>query len=156
MSWREVGERVRGLALGLAELGAGPGTRVSILCSTRVEWVLCDLAVLSTGAATTTIYPSNTAAESAFVITDSGSTIVIAENDDQVAKLTSVRKELPDVTHVVVIDGRPATTGWVITLDYGARRGRLRRDGGRHRAGRLATLIYTSGTTGRPRASSDP
>ena len=117
LSWRDVGERVRGLALGLAALGAGPGTRVSILCSTRLEWVLTDLAVLSTGAATTTIYPSNTAAESAFVITDSGSTIVVAENDDQVAKLRSVQKELPDVTQVVVIDGAPADDGWVVTLD---------------------------------------
>jgi long-chain acyl-CoA synthetase len=117
ISWREVGERVRGLALGLSKLGAGPGTRVSILCSTRLEWILTDLAVLATGAATSTIYPSNTADESAFVITDSGSTIVIAENDDQVAKIRSVRKEVPDVTHVVVIDGSASDDGWVITLD---------------------------------------
>ncbi|MFC5832145.1 AMP-dependent synthetase/ligase [Nonomuraea insulae] len=151
LSWREVGERVRGLALGLAGLGSRPGTRVSILCSTRLEWILCDLAVLSTGAATTTIYPSNTAAESAFVITDSGSTIVIAENDDQVAKLRSVQKELPDVTHVVVIDGSPSDDGWVVPLDsvtgegdYDAMVDAIAQDD-------LATLIYTSGTTGRPK-----
>ncbi|MBF8192937.1 long-chain fatty acid--CoA ligase [Nonomuraea sp. K274] len=153
LSWREVGEQVRGLALGLAELGAGPGRRVSILCSTRLEWILADLAVLATGAATTTIYPSNTAAESAFVITDSGSTIVIAENDDQVAKLLSVRKELPDVTHVVVVDGSPSDDGWVITFDslsgqgdgdYDAMVDAIAQDD-------LATLIYTSGTTGRPK-----
>ncbi|MFG1702072.1 AMP-dependent synthetase/ligase [Nonomuraea sp. M3C6] len=151
LSWREVGERVRGLALGLSELGAGPGTRVSILCSTRVEWVLADLAVLATGAATTTIYPSNTAAESAFVITDSGSTIVIAENDDQVAKIRSVQKEVPDVTHVVVIDGSASDDGWVVTLDsltgegdYDAMVDAIAQDD-------LATLIYTSGTTGRPK-----
>ncbi|MGV9375378.1 AMP-dependent synthetase/ligase [Nonomuraea sp. NPDC003707] len=151
LSWREVGDRVRGLALGLAGLGSGPGKRVSILCSTRVEWILADLAVLATGAATTTIYPSNTAAESAFVITDSGSTIVIAENDDQVAKLRSVQKELPDVTHVVVVDGSPSEDGWVVTLaslsgegDYDAMVDAIARDD-------LATLIYTSGTTGRPK-----
>ncbi|MEV4572253.1 long-chain fatty acid--CoA ligase [Nonomuraea jabiensis] len=151
LSWREVGERVRGLALGLAGLGSGPGKRVSILCSTRVEWILADLAVLATGAATTTIYPSNTAAESAFVITDSGSTIVIAENDDQVAKLRSVQKELPDVTHVVVVDGSPSDDGWVVTLDslsgegdYDAMVDAITQDD-------LATLIYTSGTTGRPK-----
>ncbi|NRQ33433.1 long-chain fatty acid--CoA ligase [Nonomuraea sp. NN258] len=152
LSWREVGERVRRLALGLAGLGAGPGKRVSILCSTRLEWILADLAVLSTGAATTTIYPSNTAAESAFVINDSGSVIVIAENDDQVAKLRSVRKELADVTHVVVIDGAAGDDGWVVTLDS------VPTDEGDHdamvdaiTADDLATLIYTSGTTGRPK-----
>ncbi|GAA3546869.1 AMP-dependent synthetase/ligase [Nonomuraea rosea] len=154
LTWTEVGERVRGLALGLAELGAAPGRRVSILCSTRLEWILSDLAVLATGAATTTIYPSNTAAESAFVITDSGSTIVIAENDDQVAKIRSVQKELPDVTHVVVIDGSASDDGWVVTFDslsgtgherdYDAMVGAIGPDD-------LATLIYTSGTTGRPK-----
>ncbi|MDR8413336.1 long-chain fatty acid--CoA ligase [Nonomuraea sp. 3-1Str] len=151
LSWREVGERVRRLALGLAQIGAGPGTRVAILSSTRIEWILADLAVLSTGAATTTIYPSNTAAESAFVITDSGSTIVIVEDDDQVAKVRSVREELPDVKHVVVIDGTPDQDGWVVRLDslsgegdYDAMVDAIGQDD-------LATLIYTSGTTGRPK-----
>ncbi|MGW4410867.1 AMP-dependent synthetase/ligase [Nonomuraea sp. NPDC004702] len=156
LSWSEVGERVRGLALGLSRLGAGPGRRVSILCSTRLEWILADLAVLSTGAATTTIYPSNTAAECAFVITDSGSTIVIAEDDEQVAKLRSVQKELPDVTRVVVVDGSASDDGWVVTLDsvgqgegdapddYDALVDAIAQDD-------LATLIYTSGTTGRPK-----
>ncbi|MFB4290470.1 long-chain fatty acid--CoA ligase [Nonomuraea sp. ATR24] len=156
MTWRQTGDRVRELALGLAKLGAGPGARVSILCSTRVEWILCDLAVLSTGAATTTIYPSNTAAESAFVITDSGSTIVIAENDEQVAKLRSVRKELPDVTHVVVIDGEAGDDGWVVTLDS-VRAAGSESEGDYDAmvaaigAEDVATLIYTSGTTGRPK-----
>ncbi|MFG1944349.1 AMP-dependent synthetase/ligase [Nonomuraea sp. NPDC048826] len=155
LSWRAAGDRVRELALGLAALGAGPGRRVSILCSTRLEWVLCDLAVLSTGAATTTIYPSNTAAECAFVVNDSGTSIVIAENDDQVAKLRSVQKEMPDVAHVIVIDGTPSDDGWVIRLDdvpgkaaaeadYDALVDAIGQDD-------LATLIYTSGTTGRPK-----
>ncbi|MEV0383877.1 long-chain fatty acid--CoA ligase [Nonomuraea sp. NPDC050643] len=160
LSWQEVGERVRGLALGLSRLGSAPGTRVSILCSTRLEWILTDLAVLATGAATTTIYPSNTAAESAFVITDSGSTIVIAENDDQVAKLRSVQKELPDVTCVVVIDGSAGDDGWVVTLDSVSRPGESGEDTAEAdydamvdaiAQDDLATLIYTSGTTGRPK-----
>ncbi|SDJ74909.1 long-chain acyl-CoA synthetase [Nonomuraea maritima] len=152
LSWQEVGSRVRSLALGLSELGSGPGNRVSILCSTRLEWILTDLAVLSTGAATTTIYPSNTAAECAYVINDSGSTIVVAENDDQVAKLRSVQKELPRVTRVVVVEGTPSDDGWVVTLDsvkaetgdYDAMVDAISRDD-------LATLIYTSGTTGVPK-----
>ncbi|MER7499593.1 long-chain fatty acid--CoA ligase [Nonomuraea pusilla] len=155
LTWREVGERVRGLALGMAALGAGPGKRVSILCSTRLEWILADLAVLATGAATTTIYPSNTAAESAFVINDSGSTLVVAENDEQVAKLRSVRAELPDVAKVIVIDGKASDDGWVVPLESVSDEGG---GGDDYDAmvdaigpGDLATLIYTSGTTGRPK-----
>ncbi|MGW4471856.1 AMP-dependent synthetase/ligase [Nonomuraea sp. NPDC004354] len=151
LTWAQVGERVRPLALGLAELGARADARVSILCSTRLEWILADLAVLSTGAATTTIYPSNTADECAYVINDSGSTLVIAENDDQVAKLASVRADLPGVRHVVVIDGAASDDGWVVPLDrvgadgdYDAMIDEIGQDD-------LATLIYTSGTTGRPK-----
>ncbi|MFI6318631.1 AMP-dependent synthetase/ligase [Nonomuraea sp. NPDC050556] len=151
LTWSEVDARVRPLALGLAGLGASGDHRVSILCSTRIEWIIADLAVLATGAATTTIYPSNTAAECAFVINDSGSTIVIAENDDQVAKLRSVRDELPGVTHVVVIDGTAGDDGWVTRLDdvkgdgdYDAMVDAIGPED-------LATLIYTSGTTGRPK-----
>lgn len=151
LTWSEVDARVRPLALGLAGLGARADNRVSILCSTRIEWIIADLAVLATGAATTTIYPSNTAAECAFVINDSGSTIVIAENDDQVAKLRSVRDELPGVAHVVVIDGTAGDDGWVTRLDdvkgdgdYDAMIDAIGPED-------LATLIYTSGTTGRPK-----
>ncbi|MFE3451909.1 AMP-dependent synthetase/ligase [Nonomuraea sp. NPDC059194] len=151
LTWAQVGERVRPLALGLAELGAGADSRVSILCSTRLEWVITDLAVLSTGSATTTIYPSNTAAECAYVINDSGSTLVIAENDDQVAKLASVRDDLPGIRHVVVIDGTASEDGWVIPLDQVGAEGDYDAMIDAISADDLATLIYTSGTTGRPK-----
>ncbi|GAA2788017.1 long-chain fatty acid--CoA ligase [Nonomuraea dietziae] len=146
-----MGERVRPLALGLAALGASAGSRVSILCSTRLEWVLTDLAVLATGAATTTIYPSNTAAECAFVINDSGSTLVVAENDDQVAKLVSVRDEMPDLRHVLVVDGTASEDGWVIPLDQVSGEGDFDAMVDAIKEEDLATLIYTSGTTGRPK-----
>ncbi|WP_068922913.1 AMP-dependent synthetase/ligase [Planobispora rosea] len=166
LTWAEVGERVRALALGLHALGAEPGTRVAVLCGTRVEWILADLAILSTGAATTTIYPSNTAAECAFILSDSGSVLVVAENDAQVAKLRSVRSEIPAVKHVIVVDGEADEEGWVLTLDQVARvDGNVagRRDGETTDEAAydrmvdavteddLATLIYTSGTTGRPK-----
>ncbi|GAA3468438.1 AMP-dependent synthetase/ligase [Nonomuraea roseola] len=151
LTWAEVGERVRPLALGLAGLGASAESRVSILCSTRLEWVLTDLAVLATGAATTTIYPSNTAAECAFVINDSGSTLVVAENDDQVAKLVSVRDEMPGLRHVLVVDGTASNDGWVIPLDQVSGEGDFDAMVDSIKEEDLATLIYTSGTTGRPK-----
>ncbi|WP_084958493.1 AMP-dependent synthetase/ligase [Thermoactinospora rubra] len=151
LTWSQVQERVRPLALGLAQLGANKDNRVAILCSTRLEWILADLAVLATGAATTTIYPSNTAEECAYVINDSQTRLVVAENDEQVAKLRSVRDQLAGVSNVLVVDGTASDDGWVVRLDdvkgegdYDAMVDAITPDD-------LATLIYTSGTTGRPK-----
>ncbi|MFB9906020.1 AMP-dependent synthetase/ligase [Allokutzneria oryzae] len=160
LTWAEVGTRVRELALGLISLGVGAGRTAAILSGTRVEWLLADLGVLATGAATTTIYPSSTADECAFVLADSASTVVFAEDEGQVAKLRSVREKITDVTKVVVIDGSASDDDWVLTLDDVAVLGRALdaadpgaydRASGAVTADQLATLIYTSGTTGRPK-----
>jgi len=159
LSWAQAQDRVRAIAAGLIGLGVEAETRVAILSGTRVEWILSDLAILAAGGATTTIYPSNTAEECAFVLTDSDTRIVIAENDAQVEKLRSVREQIPSVRTVVVIDGT-ADGDWVRTLadveaagssspdaDPAAYRARVAGITGE----RLATLMYTSGTTGRPK-----
>ena len=160
LTWAQTEQRVRHLSAGLRELGVGDETRVAIASGTRLEWILADLAVLAAGGATTTIYPSNTPDEFAFVIADSDSRIVIAEDADQVAKLRDVRAQIPGVEHVVVIDGEGDDDGWVMTLrdleTMGVRRDEEEPDAyDRIVAGltgdRLATLIYTSGTTGRPK-----
>ena len=63
MTWRQTGERVKAIAAGLLSLGLPREERVGILCNTRVEWLLCDLGILSAGGATTTVYPSSNCSE---------------------------------------------------------------------------------------------
>src|SRR3954451_23981153 len=57
-TWGETGEQVTRLAAGLGGLGLEPEERVGIASGTRFEWILADLAILSAGGATTTVYPS--------------------------------------------------------------------------------------------------
>jgi len=160
MKWTEVGERVRAIASGLKDLGVKPEERVAILCSTRIEWILCDLGVLSAGAATTTIYPSSTPQESAFIINDSGTVVVFAEDDDQVDKLQQMREEMPQVRQVITLAGSTSDDGWVLRLEDVEDRGRAYDEKDPEDFDRiveaiepthLATLIYTSGTTGTPK-----
>jgi long-chain acyl-CoA synthetase len=160
LTWGEVGERVRHIAAGLRELGLEPGQRAAILAGTRVDWILADLGILAAGGATSTIYPASTPEEVAYVVGDSESRIVFAEDDDQVAKLVEVREDLPTVTHVVTIDGSAGHDGWVLTLAdleaKGAASEHASDESFRERIHSiqpedLATLIYTSGTTGRPK-----
>ncbi|BDB58307.1 MULTISPECIES: AMP-dependent synthetase/ligase [Rhodococcus] len=159
VTWEQTGDRVRLLAAGLISLGIEAEDRVALASSTRYEWVLGDLAVMCAGAATTTVYPTTHADDVAFIVADSGSRIVIAEDAGQVEKLVGHRGDLPDVTKVVVLDGT-GDGDWVITFDELAELGRglLAEDSGAvlnriHsiRAEHLATLIYTSGTTGKPK-----
>lgn len=166
LSWAQAAERVYAVAAGLIALGVRPEQRVALAASTRVEWILVDLGVMCAGAATTTIYPSTNAEESAFILSDSESRVLIAEDAAQLAKARERRAELPDLAHVVVIDAQDVgedegdPEGWVLTLadlealgaehlakDPEAVRGRV----DAITSEQLATLIYTSGTTGRPK-----
>ncbi|MGZ4437914.1 MAG: AMP-dependent synthetase/ligase [Nocardioidaceae bacterium] len=159
LTWKETGDRVTRIAAGLVGLGIEPEQRVGIASGTRLEWILADLAVMSAGAATTTVYPSTNTEDVAYILADSECRIVFAEDDGQVAKLRERKSELPHLTKVVTFDG--ATDGdWVISLseleEIGAKEladhpGVVEDRIEATRPDSLATLIYTSGTTGRPK-----
>ena len=158
-TWAQTATRVEELAAGLLALGIEAEQRVAIASTTRFEWVLADLATVCAGAVTTTVYPSTHAADTAYIVADSQSRVIFAENDSQVEKLAAHRGDLPDLTTVVVFDGM-GDGDWVITLDDLAELGAkqlsdhpeaVRATAAAITGDQLATLIYTSGTTGRPK-----
>ncbi|MFI8289992.1 long-chain fatty acid--CoA ligase [Streptomyces sp. ms191] len=161
LTWEQAAERVYAIAAGLVDLGVQPEERVALASATRVEWILSDLGVMCAGAATTTVYPQTNAEESAFILSDSESRVLIAEDAAQVAKAVERRAELPNLHHVVVLDATDVETDdWVISLADLEARGKAYLE--KHpeavkervaaiTADQLATLIYTSGTTGRPK-----
>jgi long-chain acyl-CoA synthetase len=160
LTWLETEARIRALAGGLRALGLESEQVCAILSSTRLEWVLADFAILFAGGATSTIYPSSTAEDCAFILADSGAVVAFVEDGEQVAKLASRRAELPALRQVVVVDGEASADGWVVPLAELERRGaewdRAHPGAFEERAAEvrpdaLATLIYTSGTTGRPK-----
>jgi long-chain acyl-CoA synthetase len=159
VTWAQTDARVRQMAAGLVALGIEPEQRVGLASSTRYEWVIADLAVMLAGAATTAIYPTTSESDVTYIVADSQSRIVFAEDDAQIAKLSANRSALLGVVKVVTFDGT-ADGDWVISLAD------LERLGAAHlarvpsvvddrigaiEAPHLATLIYTSGTTGRPK-----
>ncbi|MET9107260.1 AMP-dependent synthetase/ligase [Streptomyces zhihengii] len=166
LSWGQSADRVYAIAAGLIGLGIAAEDRVALASATRVEWILADLGVMCAGGATTTVYPSTNAEESAYILSDSGSRVLIAEDAAQLAKAREKRAELPALEHVVVIDSEGVEPdaadpeGFVIGLAELETRGAAylekRPEAVKERiaaitADQLATLIYTSGTTGRPK-----
>jgi long-chain acyl-CoA synthetase len=159
VTWRETATRVESLAAGLLALGIEPEQRVGIASSTRYEWILADLAIMAAGAATTTVYANTNTTDTGYILADSESRIVFAEDAEQLAKLTACRTDLPALTKVVTFEGS-AEEDWVLTLDELAELGEkyladqpecVRETVAAITPERLATLIYTSGTTGRPK-----
>ncbi|WP_107772450.1 AMP-dependent synthetase/ligase [Nocardioides sediminis] len=159
VTWQQAGDRVEALAAGLLSLGLEPEQRVGIVSGTRYEWILADLAVMCAAGATTTVYPTTNAEDTAYILSDSESHFVFAEDDEQVAKLRERKAELPHLVKVITFDG--ATDGdWVISLDQLAELGTaylaehpgvIAEKAAAIAPDQLATLIYTSGTTGRPK-----
>ena len=60
-TWARTGEIVREVGHGLISLGLERGACASILANTKVEWVWCDLAILSCAAVANGIYPTDSA-----------------------------------------------------------------------------------------------
>jgi long-chain acyl-CoA synthetase len=163
LSWKDTGTRVRAIASGLRALGLKDEERVTILAGTRLEWILADIAVMCAAGATTTIYPSNTPDECAFILKDSNTVFVFAEDEKQVKKLRAKRSDLPAVKKVITFDKvapAPDDGDWVMSLadleQKGAEYDKANPDAYEKIArsvkkDRLATIIYTSGTTGTPK-----
>ncbi len=160
MTWAEAARRVRRIACGLRALGVQNEQRVAILSGTRLEWVLADLGILTASAATTTVYPSNTPEECAYILNDSGTVVVFCDTIKQVEKLQSVREKAKSVFRVVLFDGAPPQDDWVISFERleelgaawdAANPGQYDAISSAIRGDQLATLIYTSGTTGVPK-----
>jgi len=160
LTWAQTKERADVLAAGFLALGLGHEERVSLACSTRIEWVLLDLAVNSAGGAVTTIYPNSGPTEFVHIVSHSDTRIFVAENAAQLAKLDGHEELTTQVHHVVLIDGEAPADPLVVTWAGLEEAGRrllaedpecVRRATEACTRDTLATLIYTSGTTGLPK-----
>jgi len=155
LTYGEVGAIVDEIASGLIELGLQPGERACVLANTRPEWTFASFGISSAGGVVVPIYPTNSPKECQWVAGDSAAKVVFAEDADQAAKIAKVRDELPDLEHVVLIEGEAEGA---ITLDELRAKGR-ESDHADEVASRRSdvseddpyTIIYTSGTTGNPK-----
>ena len=158
-TWADVETTVREIAMGFIEIGVKEGDRVAIMADTKPQWMWTDFATASVRAALTTIYPTNTSSQMAYIVQDSGSSVLVLSGKVELAKFAEVRESLPGVRHVVVFDSEvESDLPNVLSLDELRELGRsgvhdeeLERRLEATRPEDLLTLIYTSGTTGHPK-----
>lgn len=104
MTWEQADALVCDLSCGLIALEFNPGDCASILSNTVREWLYGDLAILSAGGICSGIYPTDAASQVEFLLQDSGSRIVLVEDEEQLDKVLQVRERLPLLQRIVVFD----------------------------------------------------
>jgi long-chain acyl-CoA synthetase len=157
VSYEQVGEIVREVALGLVDLDIQPGDKVSILAHTRPEWSHACFGILTAGAVLVTIYQTNSPEECQYVLEHSDSKAVFLEDAEQLAKVREVEDRCPALEHLVVMEPGDAELGDAISLEDLRQRGRSRDESeweqryGAVTPDDMCLYIYTSGTTGPPK-----
>jgi long-chain acyl-CoA synthetase len=156
VSYEELGATVKEVTLGLLGLGIGKGDRVAILSNTRVEWTYANFGLLGTGAASVSVYQTNSPEECHYVLDHSESCAVFVEDAEQLAKIREVEGDLPKLRHVIIFEP-DGDIGDAIPFDELRARGREAGDEEYERSvdavdrDDVCLYIYTSGTTGPPK-----
>ena len=163
VSWSDYRDQADRASAGLIALGVRPGDRVGLLAENSFDWLVADLAILSTGAIGVPMHAPLVPNQVAYQLRHSGARGVIVSQQEQADKVLDVLEQLPDLgwlasfSQVVAPGGTAiALTTWDGLKQTGHRMGTvgraeiLRREDALTRDD-LATIIYTSGTTGLPK-----
>lgn len=154
----DLARRTRAIARGiLALVDDHPDARVAILSENCLEAALCDLACLTNGIVDYPL-PANAVAEQVvFMLKHSGARVLLASDEEQVAKVLPSLPALPELREIVVFSRAAAERNGLLSLEQMIGQGADFDDDARAaradrvRSGDVATVMYTSGTTGKPK-----
>jgi len=96
ISHTELQARVERTALALAARGIKAGDRLALLCENRPEWTILDYACAMSGIISVPVYHTLNAEQVGEVLQHSGAKAVFCQNLDQLDKVSTVWKLLPD------------------------------------------------------------
>ena len=160
MNWKDFVERAKVVASGLIELGVKREDRVAIYSYNRLEWIMCDLGIFMSGGISVPIYHSLPFNQSSYIINDSDTVVVFAENPDIVNEMREKRGEIPLVTRIISFDEGVEEDDFVMRWSSFQKLGeesleknvsKIKENIDSMRPEDIATIVYTSGTTGVPK-----
>ena len=162
VTWDGFYDQVKTVSKSLMSLGVNKDDKVSILSYTSYKWVLVDMASVCVGMVTIGIYQSNLPEDCKYIINHSDSVVVFAEDENQLEKLFEIRKNIPNVRKVILMNGvckKVNDDNWVISFEEFLELGKDISDAKfieqveAVNADDVASIVYTSGTTGVPKGA---
>jgi long-chain acyl-CoA synthetase len=162
-TWQQYWGEVREFALGLAAQGFRRGDKLAVIGDNRPRLYWAQLAAQCLGGTSVPMYQESIAAELVFVLNHAEVSVVVAEDQEQVDKILSLKARLPHLKAVIYDDPRGLRhyeADFLKSFDEVQAAGRefttAHRDYVEDEIEKgdpddLALLLYTSGTTGHPK-----
>ena len=105
-SWRQYWQNVHDLALGLAAYGFARGDKLSVIGENRPRLYFAQMAASSLGGIAVPVYQDAIASELAYVLAHAETSVIVAEDQEQVDKILSLKDQLPALKLLVYDDAR--------------------------------------------------
>ena len=162
-TWNDFYSNVRLISLGLNELGFLRGDKASILAEDCKEWIYADFAVQCLGGVSTGVYTTDSSEQLLYQLTDSDSTFLFLDTDEQLDKYLTIAADCPKIKKAIVFERKDLFDfkhEKVIFLDelYKIGEQALKKkpdlfetEISKNKASDVAIMVYTSGTTGHPK-----
>src|SRR6266851_5245938 len=99
-------DNVRDFALGLAALGFKRGDKLSVVGDNRPQLYFAQLSAQALGGISVPVYQDSIASELAFVLGHAETSVIVAEDQEQVDKALSLKDRLPSLHWIVFDDPR--------------------------------------------------
>ncbi len=162
ISGDEVIEKIKHIALGLADLGVKAGDKIAIISENRPEWSLTDLAILSLRAVNVPIYTTQAVEQIRYILEDSGAKMLFISGKKLLKHAEDAIQSVERLEKIIFFDedAKPEKDNRALTLSEIEKRGEAsdKIDSQAFenylkqiKTGDQATIIYTSGTTGEPK-----
>jgi long-chain acyl-CoA synthetase len=154
ITYTELFKQIQQFAAGLQALGVRPEERISLIADNSPRWFIADQGIMTAGAVNAVRSSQADIDELAFILANSDSTALVAQDLKTFEKLRPRLDDLP-IQLVILLTEETAPTEEVIQvlnfeqlMEMGAKHNlqpvKQKRD-------TLATLLYTSGTSGKPK-----
>jgi long-chain acyl-CoA synthetase len=161
LTWKQYYDEIRTVASALISLQIKSGDRVAIMSNTRMEWSVCDYAILGLKAITVPIYQTSTPEDMIHILNNSEVRILFLESRSLLRQFSKVKDQCPKVEKIICFDndGKESNVEAVPWIDFLALgKQNLEETTSQFESScssthlqDMATIIYTSGTTGLPK-----